>query len=126
MAVGSIEGATMGSSVAYKLGASEDCPRWCSLGDGGGMLGEGEILLSVGYAEGYKEDDSTLGTNDGSKLDSIEGIILEPVNGKPLGTLDVAKLGTKLENSVGCADIIFIGSADGRQVGFADGSRDCI
>jgi hypothetical protein len=27
MAVGSIEGATVGSSVVNKLGASEDCPR---------------------------------------------------------------------------------------------------
>ena len=89
MAVGSIEGATVGSSVVIKLGASEDCPRWCSLGDGDGVFGEGEILLSVGYAEGYKEDDITLGTNDGPKLDSIEGMILGSVDGKPLGTLEV-------------------------------------
>jgi hypothetical protein len=70
MAVGSIEGATMGSSVVNKLGAPEDCPRWCSLGDGDGVL-------------------VTLGTNDGPKLDSIEGMILGSVNGKPLGTLEV-------------------------------------
>jgi hypothetical protein len=43
----------------------------------------------MGYAEGYIENDNTVGTNDGPKLDSIEGMILGSVDGKPLETLEV-------------------------------------
>jgi hypothetical protein len=90
MAVGSIEGATVGSSVVNKLGAPEDCPRWCNMLE---MMVAGRDGIILGFNDGKK-----LGSSDCKALGARKPV---PNEGRTEGDIDGSSDGATVGSNVG-------------------------